>query len=475
MLQYFLRRSLLALPTLLVISFLAFGMGQCSSGDPVVQVFGEENYKSLDPAQQASAYRAHAARLGLEGPVFYFTLSTAAYPDTLWRIFPLDRRERLQKLIGQTGNWPAVDQWDRTISEAARTVEALPSNLPENGLLRSELNALIQADRLELFDPLLARLHAITEKWPAESVPAWQPVLLRLDSVKQELQTQHLPGLLQRPAIHWHGFANQYHHWISGFVTGDLGLSRRQKNVWAELQPSMVLTLMINGLAILLAYLMAIPIGVEMARRKGGWLDRWGKRVLVFIYSMPVFWMGGLLILLFTNTQWLHNAIPSLYFDIQDAWEPDKTSFGSWWGDHASKCVLPILILSLHALAMLAMQMRAGMMGALREDFIRTAKAKGVGEEEVYWVHAFRNALSPIITVFATVLPAVFTGSLVVEALFNFPGIGTKTFEAYLGKDLPLLSAILMLAAVLTIVGSLLADLLYSWADPRVRFAKENG
>lgn len=100
---------------------------------------------------------------------------------------------------------------------------------------------------------------------------------------------------------------------------------------------------------------------------------------------------------------------------------------------------------------------------------------QGVGEEEVYWSHAFRNALFPIITVFASVLPAVFTGSLVVEALFGFPGMGNKTFEAYLGKDLPLLSAIMMVAATLTILGSLLADLLYAWADPRVRFSKENG
>ena len=119
--------------------------------------------------------------------------------------------------------------------------------------------------------------------------------------------------------------------------------------------------------------------------------------------------------------------------------------------------------------------MRSGMLGALNQDYIRTARAKGVSEEDVHWTHAFRNGLFPIITIFASVLPAVFTGSLVVEALFNFPGIGTKTFEAYLGKDLPLLSAIMMLAATLTIVGSLLADILYAWADPRVRFAKKNG
>jgi peptide/nickel transport system permease protein len=124
-------------------------------------------------------------------------------------------------------------------------------------------------------------------------------------------------------------------------------------------------------------------------------------------------------------------------------------------------------------MGILAIQMRAGMLDTLDKDFIRTARAKGVGEEEVHWKHAFRNALFPIITVFASVLPALFTGSLVVEALFGFPGMGSKTFEAYLNSDLPLLSVIIMVAALLTILGNLIADLLYAWADPRVRFTKK--
>jgi ABC-type dipeptide/oligopeptide/nickel transport systems, permease components len=94
-----------------------------------------------------------------------------------------------------------------------------------------------------------------------------------------------------------------------------------------------------------------------------------------------------------------------------------------------------------------------------------------VPEEDVYWHHALRNALFPIITIFASVLPAVFTGSLVVETLFAFPGIGTKTLEAYLQQDMPMISAVMMVAAALTVLGALLADLLYAWADPRVRFA----
>lgn len=494
MLRYILRRTLLALPTLLVISFLTFGLGKCAPGDPIVNIFGEEVYNTLDPAQQAEKYRANAIRIGLDGPAFYFTLTTAAYPDTIWRIFPLNRRKRLEKFIGQTGNWSAVSAYDQAISHTVKAVEALPESLPQNYLLRKELTALIQADKFELLDSALVRLNSLTASIPeakfSDSLPTIVPpefrrpkspflylsgALMQLDSAVYRMHTQKTSGKLQSPIVYLHGFENQYHQWLKGFLTGDLGLTRRKVEVWEDLQSSLLATLTINFLALVFAYLIAVPIGVEMARRKGRWLDRWGKRTMFFLYSMPVFWFGGLIIMIFTNTGWGHAILPSIYFDVRDAWRPGTASFGDWWGANAAKCVLPIFILTIHAMAMLALQMRSGVLATISEDYIRTARAKGVGDEEVYWSHAFRNALFPLITVFASVLPAVFSGSLVIEALFGFPGMGSKTFEAYLGMDLPLLSAIMMVAATLTILGSLIADVLYTLADPRVRFSKKNG
>lgn len=495
MFKYLIHRMLLSVPTLLIISVLAFGLGKYAPGDPVVNVFGEEPYSSLDPAKQAITYRAKAEQLGIAGPTFYFSLTTSAYPDTLWRIFPLDRRERLEKLIGQTGNWNAVKTYDEAVSATAQAIEALPQSNVVSAQLRSELTFLVRIDQLSLMDSAARRILDLNSKinrpvasegaTEQDSVQRVNPqkvnytdldkALVQLKAATESLHTQKKLARLNIPSFQWYGFHNQYHHWLQGFLSGDLGLTRRKMKVWSELQSSLLSTMTINGLAIFLAYLLAIPLGVEMARRKGKRLDRWGKVLLFFLYSMPVFWLGGLLIMVFTNTEWGQAMLPSLYFDIQDAWQPGAGSFSEWWSANASKCILPILILTLHTLAILVLQMRSGMLGALNQDYIRTARAKGVSEEDVHWTHAFRNGLFPIITIFASVLPAVFTGSLVVEALFNFPGIGTKTFEAYLGKDLPLLSAIMMLAATLTIVGSLLADILYAWADPRVRFAKKNG
>jgi ABC-type dipeptide/oligopeptide/nickel transport system permease component len=130
-------------------------------------------------------------------------------------------------------------------------------------------------------------------------------------------------------------------------------------------------------------------------------------------------------------------------------------------------------VLTLYALASITLQMRGGMLETLGLDYIRTARAKGVKEDEVFWTHAFRNALFPVITIFASVFPALFTGSLVIETLFNFPGMGQKAQTAFQEHDLAILSAILMAAAIFTILGNLVADILYAVADPRVRFVSE--
>jgi peptide/nickel transport system permease protein len=468
MATYFFRRLLLAIPTLLVISLLTFGLSKCSPGDPVAMVFGEEAYQTSDPVAQGDLYRKSAARLGFDRPAFYFTLTSAAYPDSLWNVFPLERRERLRRLIGQTGNWQAVKNYDHAVSNLVKTIESQANML----FLRVEIPVLVQADQLAVVESVTSRFAQFAQ---SDTGAILQPAIQELVAAARNLQTAHQPELFNIPAFHWHGFNNQYHRWLCGFVGGDLGLTRRKLSIWTDLQSGFYATVAINGLAVMLAYLIAVPLGVEMARRKNNRFDRWVKRLLFLLHSMPVFWLGGLLVLAFTHTEWGRALLPSIYFDLQDAWRPGQTGFGEWWQKNASKCVLPVTILTLYAVTVLALQMRGGMLDTLGQDYIRTARAKGVQEENVYWLHALRNALFPIITLFAGLLPGVFTGSLVVEAMFGFPGVGTKTMEAYLTQDLPLLSAIIMVAAALTIVGSLLADLLYAWADPRVRFGKRTG
>jgi len=469
MLRYFLRRLLIALPTLLIVSLAVFGISKCAPGDPVETLFSEEIRTTFEPGEEAKRYQRAARQLGLDKPVFYFTLTPAPFPDTFWRIYPPERRERLSKLVFQTGNWPDVLSYDSSLSEFSRAVTSISDTSNTRLNLSLELSALMTTSQLEEIEASTQRVSSLLEDLPAgENI---RPGLISLQSDVQRMQQKKRPLNIYRPTLHWYGTNNQYHAWITGYLTGNWGLTRRMNPVWDEIKPALLATAALSGIALLLAFLIAIPLGVEMARFRDSRFDRWSKQLLFFLHSMPVFWLGGILVILFTGSIFGKPIIDDPYLDITDQWLAGTESFASWFVRKVPGFIMPVAVLTLHALALIATQMRGGMLETLRQDYIRTARAKGLNDDDVYWKHAFRNALFPIITLFGALLPALLTGSLVVETLFNFPGLGVKTQTAFLNHDLGTLSAILMAVAVLTVTGNLVADMLYALADPRVRFS----
>ena len=473
MFRYVFRRLLISIPTLLVISLAVFGLGKCAPGDAVQTALGDDLALVLDPPRYAATYQRKAAQMGLDAPLFYCSFSQAAFPDSLWKIYPLERRKRLSKIVAQNGNWQATRAFEDAVNQAILEVDAHPTSPAiEYGYLRLAILDLSAQYRLDDFKHSFQRADSLYRNSlaPLPQIDAQLAILRgKITAVCDDVQQ----AKLITPALHWYGLNNQYHHWLTGFVGGNWGMTKKQVPVWQELKPALFATLSINFLAMFFAYLIAIPLGVEMARRKGSAFDRWGQRVLIFLTAMPVFWLGGLLVLFFCSPIFGKPFIANPYLDISDAWSMNSEPFLTWFSIKLPKFVLPIIVLTLYSLVVLTMQMRGGMLETLGQDYIRTARAKGVREDDIHWSHAFRNAVFPIITIFASVFPMLFTGSLVLETMFNFPGVGQKVQYAFLSEEMSILSAILMAAAVMTVVGNLIADLLYAWVDPRVRYVGE--
>lgn len=457
MLRYFIRRLLLALPTMFIISLATFVMARYSVTDPT----NSDEYWT-----KPEAFQAQARKLGLDRPVFYFSVSNAAFPDTLHRILPTQRRNHLEQLTRRSGNWTASIQFLDAV-----TVR-LDSDLVEaSGPVLLGFKFLRNFDRLDQISAALKKLDFQVDTLRNEALRSrLKAQLVQIKASFAEMDGRQTQWKLYVPAVHWHGPNNLYHEWLSSFLSGDPGKSSVTGNsMLTELRPRLLVTLLINGVAMLLAYLIGVPLGVAMARRYQRPFDRWTRNVLMFLYAMPVIWVGSLLVLLLSKPDMGLNL-----FDGLNA-EPLLLSgkpFGVWAWDNRLKFILPILTLTLHSLAILAMQMRSGILEVIKQDFIRTARAKGLSERLVYWRHAFRNALFPVITIFASLFPAVFSGSLIIEYLFDFPGMGSKMQSAFINNDYAVLFAMVMFVAIVTILSSILADLLYAWADPRVRYAK---
>jgi peptide/nickel transport system permease protein len=222
-----------------------------------------------------------------------------------------------------------------------------------------------------------------------------------------------------------------------------------------------------------LIYMIAIPLGIVCAVNRGKLLDRLISFVLFVLYSVPSFVAAMILLLLFcygTYFKWF--PMSGLHSEISD-----ELAWGPWFIDYLWHAFLPVVCLSIFSLAGMAMYARSSMLDVVREDYVRTARAKGVSEHNVIWNHALRNALIPVITLFADFLPAMLGGSVLVEVLFAIPGMGRLSWASIEQKDYPTLMALVYVDAILVLLSILLSDLLYYVVDPRISLeaAEEEG
>ena len=252
-----------------------------------------------------------------------------------------------------------------------------------------------------------------------------------------------------------------------GLLALDLGTELQNKNrsVMAEMGKRLKITVSLSLIAVLLSYLIAIPAGIVAAVRSGTRLDGAMTLVLFVLYSIPTFWGGLMLILIFgkAGLGWL----PVLGLQSPDA---ETMSLGARVWDMGLHAVLPIATLTYGSLAYLSRQMRVGMIDVIHQDFIRTARAKGLSERVVVLKHALRNSLIPVITIFASILPILVGGSIIVETVFDIPGMGLYTYKGLLNRDYNIMMATVTFSAFMTLIGILMSDIAYGLADPRISY-----
>ncbi len=257
----------------------------------------------------------------------------------------------------------------------------------------------------------------------------------------------------------------QYWHWLQRLAVLDFGnsFSSDGRPVLEKIAERLPVTLQINVLAMLLILTVSVPLGVISAVRRDTWLDR-GLTVLVFIgFAIPSFWLGLLLMLVLgVHLGWL---------PISGIHDYNWRGMG-WWDqqwDLLRHLLLPVLVSAIGGIAGMSRFMRSGMLEVIRADYITTARAMGYPESQIHYRLALKNALLPVITLLGLSIPGLIGGSVIIEYLFSLPGMGRLFYEAILARDYPLVMGITVIGAVLTLLGNLLADLAYAWADPRTR------
>jgi peptide/nickel transport system permease protein len=259
----------------------------------------------------------------------------------------------------------------------------------------------------------------------------------------------------------------QYVRWVKRILTFDFGESiRDHRPVIDKLKERIPVSVKLSGISLLLAYLLAIPLGVYSAIRRHTAGERITTTLLFALYSLPNFWVATMAIVYLGGGDfWNVFPVYGLRSSGAESWP--------WWRqiqDEIWHLILPVTCMTYYTLAVLSRYMRTGMLETIRQDFIRTARAKGLSERLIVYRHGLRNSLIPIVTLMADILPALIGGSIVIETLFSIPGMGQLSYEAVFSRDYPLLMGIFTLSALLTLAGILISDFLYTLVDPRIAY-----
>ena len=257
----------------------------------------------------------------------------------------------------------------------------------------------------------------------------------------------------------------QYLIWIKKLLVLDLGtsFSSDHRPVTDKILERLPITIALNILSMLLILLIAIPIGVLSAVHQNSFFDRITSVFVFTGFAMPTFWLALLLMILFgVQLGWLPiSGIRSLNYEYLPA--------GKAFLDLIKHLVMPVLLSAFGGLAGFSRYMRANMLEVIRQDYITTARAKGLPEWIVIYKHALRNALLPLVTILGLSVPGLIGGSVIFETIFAIPGMGQLFYMAVMSRDYPTVMGILFIGAVLTLLGNLLADISYALVDPRIR------
>lgn len=485
MFKYILKRVLIFIPTLIAISLLTFMISVNAPGDPVAIMLNQTggDGQLADKIAGEKAYLDMREKLGLDLPVFYFSLGSLASPDTLYRIPKRFHRETLENLVSLYGNWPKIETYYKSI-------KAL-----ETGAFK-ETNQDVAQDIIYIKERVnnlyLEYKHDFVQRYidEIENKISDNPQLASLSAPANVLKSNY--SAVVNDATAWKNYVpafrfypkNQYHRWLfgdgnwitgkgaqntRGIIRGDFGISYQDKRPINDvLSERIKWTMLLSLISIILTYLIAVPIGVYSAVNKGSMVDNAFTTGLFILYSLPSFWVATLLIFFFGGGDYFE-WFPA--YGIGDV--PDGASLWEAIQIRGYHFILPLFCWTYGSFAFLSRQMRGGMLSVVGQDYIRTAYAKGLEKRKVIWKHAFRNSLLPVITLFANVFPLMIGGSVVLEVIFTIPGMGKWGYDAIIFRDYPVVFAVMMLSAVLTMVGYLVADILYAAVDPRISFSNK--
>ena len=394
------------------------------------------------------------------GVVLYFAVLPNYLPSDLTHIVPKSYRDNLILLAHQKRSWEEVEIYDKALS---LSIEIVESEGAPNGQVLQGLLSLTQSHNV---DVIYNGVREIKNKAAEQAGPQVQESLDLLEISVAKLR----PDASQwyYPTIRWYGFNCQFHFWISKLLDRDANVSIKDGvPALNKISRALKWTLSISVAALLITFWVSILIGFYQVRYKESIFDKVSTNVTFFFFAVPLFWIATLFVVFFTTEdygKWT-DIFPSVGIKF---WMIDEPFYKQLLAS-AGQLILPILCLTLTSLAYLSTQVKSSLLEVMSMPFIKTSRAKGLGELKILRNHGLPNAALPLITIFTGALPSTLVGSIIIEVIFNIPGVGRLLLQSIVDNDWPVSFLILVFVGVITILSYLLGDLLNVLFFPKMR------
>ncbi len=469
MIRSLLRRCLNALALLGVISIIAFYLSKLVPGDEVLDYLSLDDSKyaaSVDPLEQRKAYARVAKKRGLDLPLFYLSVLPSSYPDSLFLILPVSDRHTLKKWARSTNKKEAVMDLYRDLQSGLR--HACPkadTSDAANQLCQTIRELMNTPDLFSAHHKILRTYHLLSKDSTAPS--GTMAILDKFNHHIEQLirSPQKLKAMEWLPSFYWHGSHNQYHQWMAGFITfRPLTSLIDGRNAWSKIFDALKWTLLLNGLAFILAIILGVLIGLWSGTYDGLKKESVINIILFTLFALPSFWLATLFIYFLSSGEWL-SIFPAGGLGPYHG----EANFFKKWAVLLTHLTLPVLCLSLGSLAYISRQMKQSVINQFHQPYVLSLRTLGVSEKTILRKHIFKNALFPVITMIGGALPVLLSGSLIIEVIFSIPGMGRLMYTSLVAHDWPVVFPILMFGAAITVLSYILTDIVYKWADPRVK------
>ena len=448
MLAYIFKRFLLIIPTVLFVLILSFLLKSKAPGDEAVKLLDNQGVtQALSQEGYQKAYKRITQKFGLDLPSFYFVILPNYFPDNINHIQPKSKRRLYVNILRQTKSLEAVNSFHSNLDNSI-------SKLVGEDDFRILYNELLKLEQESSLSSVRTRSQRISKIIVDSDFQ-----LSAVDSLITSINDLKEKNSFIYPTIRWVGANCQFHFWLKKLFsnTENISLKDGQGSV-SKISNAMKWTIAISAISLLLIAGFALLIGFIQALYHESLLDRISSTVLYFFYAIPLFWFATIMVVFFTTPEYgiWTDIFPSIGL---------KPSYGdegfiAQLLKNSGQLILPIFCLTVSSLPYLVIQLKSDILESMTRPFCVMARAKGMSQSQVLRNHALPNALIPYLTILSGAIPAIFTGSVIIEVIFNIPGIGRLLFDSIGFSDWPVVFSILVIISVTTILGYIVGDLL---------------